>query len=67
MSFHRMRKEKNFTQGYVAEKLNINRSTISKWENGEFLPSTENLIKLAALYNCTVDELLASKPVTKTN
>lgn len=46
------------TQQQLADKLNIDRSTISKWENGEFLPSTPNLIKLAQIYNCTVDDLL---------
>ena len=58
MSFLSKRNAINVTQDYVAEKLGVNRSTVSKWETGEFLPSTENLIKLAALYNCTIDELL---------
>ena len=55
------RKALGLTQDNIAEKMNVDRSTVSKWETGEFLPSSENLIKLAVLCNCTIDDLLAHK------
>ncbi len=32
--------------------------TISNWENGHWLPSTEALKALSVLYNCKIDDLL---------
>lgn len=60
MTLKEMRKEKKLKQWELAERLDVERSVISKWENGGFLPSIENLIKLADVYNCTIDELVKS-------
>lgn len=38
-----LRKEKGLTQLVVAEKLNVSRQAISRWESGTALPSTDNL------------------------
>ena len=57
-----LRKENGYSQDELAEKLNISRQAISKWERAESLPDTENLIALSRLYNVTLDELVnASK------
>lgn len=45
----------------VAQKLNIDRSTVAKWEAGEANPSVNNLVKLAEIFDCTVDEILNKK------
>lgn len=42
----------------VAEKLNISRQAISRWESGTALPSTDNLKCLGALYGVPIDYLL---------
>lgn len=39
-----LRKEKGLTQSAVAEKLDVSRQAISRWESGIALPSTDNLI-----------------------
>lgn len=39
------------TQELVAEKLDVSRQAVSKWENGTSEPSTANLIALAQLYD----------------
>ena len=53
-----LRKEKGLTQLAVAEKLNVSRQAISRWESGIALPSTDNLKCLGALYGVPVDYLI---------
>lgn len=53
-----LRKEKGLTQLAVAEKLDVSRQAISRWESGIALPSTDNLKSLSALYGVPVDYLL---------
>lgn len=55
-----LRKEKGLTQLAVAEKLNVSRQAISRWESGIALPSTDNLKSLSALYGVPIDYLLNS-------
>ncbi len=52
------REKSGFTQMYIAEKLQIDKSTVSKWETGESMPRVDKLKQLAKILNCTVDELL---------
>ncbi|MDR3318243.1 MAG: helix-turn-helix domain-containing protein [Clostridiales bacterium] len=47
-----------YTQKQLAEYLQIHQSNISDWENDISRPEYENLIKLARLYQITLDELL---------
>ncbi len=42
-----LRKEKDYSQEYLAEKLGVTRQTISKWENGTAMPDLKKLIELA--------------------
>ena len=53
-----LRKEKRLTQEQLAEKLNVSRQAISRWEVGTAVPSTDNLKVLSELYGVTVDYLL---------
>lgn len=53
-----LRKEKGLTQLAVAEKLDVSRQAISRWESGIALPSTDNLRSLSALYGVPIDYLL---------
>lgn len=46
------------TQQQVADFLNVNRSTYSYYENGKAEPSITVLIKMADLFNVTLDSLL---------
>jgi transcriptional regulator with XRE-family HTH domain len=49
------------TQEQVAERLSVTRQAVTKWESGQSAPSTENLFRLAALFETTVDFLLTEK------
>jgi len=48
----------NLSQEQVAEKVGVSRQAVTKWETDLSAPSTENLFKLAELFNTTVDFLL---------
>ena len=54
----KLRKTARLTQEQVAEKLNVSRQSVAKWESGESLPDIDNCIMLAKLYNVTIDDLV---------
>ena len=54
------RQMQGLSQDELAEKLNVSRQAVSRWENGSSDPSTSNLIALAKIYNTTVEEILNS-------
>lgn len=60
-----LRNQAKFTQEDIAVKLNIDRSTIAKWETGEAMPRADKLPALAKLLHCTTDELLEGIPAPK--
>ena len=53
-----LRKQKKMTQLELAERLNVSRQAISRWEVGAAVPSTDNLKILGELYGVSVDYLL---------
>ena len=58
MSFFAAREKAGKTQAEAAQYMGVTAGAISQWENGIAAPKIERLKKLAAFYNCTVDELL---------
>lgn len=52
------RKAMNLTQQQVADYMGITQNTYSYWERGAVKVDSENLKKLATLFNCSVDYLL---------
>lgn len=56
--FKRCRKYSGKTQKDVAELLGIHQSNVSDWENNISRPEYENLIKLAKIYDVTINDLL---------
>lgn len=53
-----LRKANDFTQKQLADLLNIKQTSISKWELDISLPDTDNLIKLANIFNVSTDYVL---------
>ena len=53
-----LRKNKNLSQERIAEKLNISRQAVAKWENGETTPDISNLVQISDLFNISLDRLL---------
>lgn len=56
-----MRKEYKMSQEQLAEKLNVSRQAITKWETGGGLPDIENVLAIAELFQISLDELLSAK------
>ncbi|MCH5179821.1 MAG: helix-turn-helix domain-containing protein [Erysipelotrichales bacterium] len=54
----RLRKEHELTQNDIAERLNISAQAISKWENDLTSPDIDSLIRLADIFNISLDELM---------
>ncbi|HJA68328.1 MAG TPA: helix-turn-helix domain-containing protein [Candidatus Mediterraneibacter cottocaccae] len=59
------RKGNGLSQEKLAELAGVSRQAVTKWENGQSSPSTENLFRLAEIFGTTVDLLL--KPEEKQN
>jgi len=53
-----LRKNKGITQEALAEKLNVSRQAVAKWESGQAYPDISNLIQISNLFNVTVDYLV---------
>ena len=53
-----LRKTNSLSQEELAEKLNVSRQAISKWERGEAYPDIENLIAISELFHVTLDDLV---------
>lgn len=53
-----LRKEKGWSQGELAEKVGADGRQISRYENGHITPSAEVLVKLAQVFEVSVDYLL---------
>ncbi len=51
------RKEKNLSQEYIAELLDVSRQAVSKWETNQTEPDTGNLIQLARVFGVSVEYL----------
>ncbi len=45
-----LRKANNLTQEELAEKLNVSRQSVSKWESGQTIPELEKLIALSEVF-----------------
>lgn len=52
-----LRKMTNLTQEELAEKMNVSRQTVSKWELDECNPEIEKAMEICNLFNCSMDNL----------
>lgn len=52
------RKECNLSQEQLAEKMNVSRQSVSKWENGSSYPDMDKIIELTKILECNLEDLL---------
>ncbi|KRM15683.1 helix-turn-helix domain-containing protein [Companilactobacillus nantensis] len=52
------RENRDWTQNELADKLNVSRQSISKWELGSAYPDIERLIQISDLFGVTLDSLI---------
>ena len=57
-----LRQKAGMSQDALAEKLNVSRQAVSRWERDETMPETEKVILLADLFGVTTDYLLREQP-----
>ena len=50
------RKEKNLSQEYIAEILDVSRQAVSKWESAQNCPDIQLLPEISVLFGVTIDE-----------
>ena len=62
--FRELRKQKGLTQIELAKMVNVQQTTVSKWEVGRAVPDYPVLLKLAELYGVSVDYLLGREAIT---
>ena len=54
----KIRKENNLSQEQLAEKLNVSRQSVSKWESGQAYPEMDKVLQICQLFSVSVDDLL---------
>ena len=64
MSLKELRERAQLRQVDVAERLEVDQAAVSNWERGVNKPARKYQRKLADLYGCSVDELLAQEQDT---
>ena len=62
-----LRKSKGYTQIAVQMKTGIEQALLSKFENGERVPPTETLLRLADFYDVSIDYILGRTDVPQVN
>ena len=58
-AFAKRRIKAGFLQEEVATAINVDRSTVAKWETGVAKPRADKLIAISQLYKCPVEALLS--------
>lgn len=58
-----LRKEKHYDQKYLAYRLGISQKTVSGYENGVSNPSIDTLIKMAEIFNTSVDYIIGNSNI----
>lgn len=61
------RKRIDLTQEELAEKCNVSRQAVAKWEKGEALPDIYTVAGLAKLFGCSIEDLIWSKEFSAEN
>lgn len=54
-----LRKQNHLSQSQFGEQVGVSNRAVSKWENGESMPSTEKLLRIAALFSVPLNSLLS--------
>ena len=57
-NLYNLRKYSKLSQEKLAEKMDVSRQSISKWENGESYPEMEKMLKLCSIFHCKLNDLV---------
>ena len=53
-----LRTKKGYSQEQLAEKVNVSRQSVSKWETGESYPEMNNILELCKIFHCKINDLV---------
>lgn len=53
-----LRKQKKLTQEQLAEKMNVTRQTVSRWETDKVVPEFAKLVDISSVFSCNLDALV---------
>ncbi len=59
-----LRKENGLTQEQLGEKIGVTNKTVSRWENGNYIPPVECLAMLSDIYGISINEILSGQKLT---
>ena len=57
-NLYNLRKAAKMSQEKLAEKMEVTRQSVSKWENGESYPEMEKIMKLCEVFHCKINDLV---------
>lgn len=57
-NLYNLRKAAKMSQEKLAEKMEVTRQSVSKWENGESYPEMEKIMKLCDIFHCKINDLV---------
>ena len=53
-----LRKQKKLTQEQLADRMNVTRQTVSRWESDEVVPELDRLVEMCEIFTCKLDSLV---------
>lgn len=56
-----LRNDNNWSQEELAEKLNVSRQSVSKWESGQSKPDLDKIVVLSNIFDVSTDYLLKKR------
>ncbi|MBR1377168.1 MAG: helix-turn-helix transcriptional regulator [Bacilli bacterium] len=65
-NLRKIRKDNNLSQEELADKLNVSRQAVSKWESGQAYPEMDKVLQICKMFNLNIDDLL-NKDIREVN
>ncbi len=62
---YELRSKNGMSQGELADKLDVSRQAVSKWENNSAVPDLDKLLKMSELFSVSLDELVKGEKTEK--
>lgn len=62
-----LRKQKKMTQEQLAERMNVTRQTVSRWEADEAVPELGKLVDMCSVFACKLDALVREELSARSN
>ncbi|MDE7208043.1 MAG: helix-turn-helix domain-containing protein, partial [Lachnospiraceae bacterium] len=60
-----LRKSRDLTQEQLAERLDVSRQSVSKWESGQAVPELDKIVALSDIFDVTTDYLLKPSEINE--